>query len=142
MLRHLSARDDRFKSIRFTRGMNIIVAERRSGSVDTDTRNGSGKSSLIEILHFLLGSQVSSGSVIAKPAVRQLVFRLELDWPSHSTGATAVERSPASQADIVLSPDVSNSGQLDGLPGHLSPSEWQSLLERELFGIVGDVPGI
>ncbi len=58
MLRKLGSNDARFKEITFQAGMNIIVAARTVGSTETDTRNGSGKSSIIEMLHFLLGGQI------------------------------------------------------------------------------------
>src|SRR3712207_1096202 len=102
MLRRLGANDDRFKEIRFQAGINLIVAERSATATATDTRNGSGKSSIIEILHFLLGGQTPK--MLGKPAVRKHVFELELDWPGLDE-YLRVQRSPDTSGTITLDPD-------------------------------------
>jgi uncharacterized protein YydD (DUF2326 family) len=61
MIRALTADDPRFKSLTFRAGLNILLADR----IDDDdaasssfghrrTRNGAGKSSVIDLVHFLL----------------------------------------------------------------------------------------
>ncbi len=141
MLRRLGSNDDRFKEITFQPGLNIIVAVRTVGSSETDTRNGSGKSSIIELLHFLLGAQIPSGSVLSKTAVRSHTFRLEMDWPRLST-PLRVDRSPSESGTIVLTPDVSNPFQLHEIPGHVSLAEWQALLEQQVFGLPAGTSGV
>ena len=46
-----------FKSIKFNPGFNVILAERTKESTIKDSRNGLGKSTLIEIIHFCLGAK-------------------------------------------------------------------------------------
>lgn len=58
MLRRLSADDRRFKPFEFRPGLNFLVAESTIKSSSTDSRNGSGKSSMVALLHFLLGARV------------------------------------------------------------------------------------
>ncbi|WAP53473.1 hypothetical protein [Streptomyces sp. S465] len=60
MLRRLSADDERFKEVSFVEGLNLIVASTTASSADTDSRNSAGKSSLIELIHFLLGSRATN----------------------------------------------------------------------------------
>lgn len=45
-----------FKSVKFEKGFNVIFANRTKFSTDRDSRNGLGKSTLLEIIHFCLGS--------------------------------------------------------------------------------------
>lgn len=48
-----------FKEMHFRSGFNVVLSERSERASKKDTRNSTGKSSLIEILHFALGSGVS-----------------------------------------------------------------------------------
>mgnify|MGYP006310457889 CR=1 FL=1 len=44
-----------FRTIEFQPGFNVVLAERTKESTIKDSRNGLGKSTLIEIIHFCLG---------------------------------------------------------------------------------------
>ncbi|MFF7339303.1 hypothetical protein ACFZAT_18375 [Streptomyces sp. NPDC008163] len=59
MLRRLSADDPRFRPVEFRRGLNLLVADTHPGARKTDSRNGTGKSSLVELLHFALGAKAA-----------------------------------------------------------------------------------
>jgi uncharacterized protein YydD (DUF2326 family) len=60
MLYRLSADHPSFKTIEFRKGLNIILADRHLPSNEEEqgperrTRNGAGKSSMIDLIHFLL----------------------------------------------------------------------------------------
>ena len=45
-----------FREVRFKPGFNVILAERVGEATDKDSRNGLGKTTLIEIIHFCLGA--------------------------------------------------------------------------------------
>jgi uncharacterized protein YydD (DUF2326 family) len=44
-----------FKTVKFFEGLNVVLAERSELATDKDSRNGLGKTTLIDIIHFCLG---------------------------------------------------------------------------------------
>jgi len=54
MIKKIFANKESFKTVEFLPGFNLILAERTKNSTKTDSRNGLGKSTLIEIIHFAL----------------------------------------------------------------------------------------
>jgi uncharacterized protein YydD (DUF2326 family) len=82
MLRKLSANDPRFKVFTFKDNLNLVVADRTPKSLETDSRNSAGKSSIIELFHFLLGARVDNRSLAQRKALRNITFSLALDWPT------------------------------------------------------------
>lgn len=59
MISRIYANDTRFKPVKFEKGLNVILADRKQDSDEKDSRNGIGKTTLINILHFCLGSDLS-----------------------------------------------------------------------------------
>ncbi|WP_018352104.1 ABC-three component system protein [Longispora albida] len=144
MLRQLSANDPRFKTLRFHEGLNILVADTTGASADTDSRNSAGKSSMIELLHFLLGGSGDKRSLAGQPELRDTAFRLHLDWPRLPGGLT-VQRCATSANAVRLSPRPHGAaaGQLDlGTEVEVPIDEWQHLIERDLFGLPPEHAGI
>lgn len=52
-----------FKPVTFHRGLNVLLSDRAAKSTDKQTRNSAGKTSLIEIIHFLLGADCDKDSL-------------------------------------------------------------------------------
>lgn len=63
-----------FRTLAFGPGLNVILADQSSGSSETDSRNSLGKSSVVEIIHFLLGSAPGRGSVFKAQALAKASF--------------------------------------------------------------------
>ncbi|MFE0687927.1 ABC-three component system protein [Streptomyces xiamenensis] len=149
MLRRLSADDERFKTVRFSSGLNLLVARTTPVSHATDSRNGAGKSSLIELLHFLLGGGADAKQVAAHPALRRTAFTLCLDWPG-ITEPLSVSRSGADAKQVTVRPGLASQDASPGLfPVSAAPdaqvmpvSEWKALIERHLFGLKGNHQGV
>lgn len=68
-----------FKELRFTRGLNLILAEQSAGATSRQTRNGVGKTSFIELVHFLMGSDASKDSLFRKDELLPFQFGVEAD---------------------------------------------------------------
>ena len=52
-----------FKPVTFHDGLNVLLADRSAESTEKQTRNSAGKTSLIEIIHFLLGADCEKDSL-------------------------------------------------------------------------------
>jgi uncharacterized protein YydD (DUF2326 family) len=68
-----------FKRLRFHPGLNIVLANRAEIATVIDKRNAVGKSSLLEVIHFLLGGRIQSGSPLAALELWEDTYRLTLD---------------------------------------------------------------
>ena len=78
-LRQLSANQPGFRTVSFREGFNIVVAERTKESTKKDSRNGLGKSTLIELIHFCLGKGTQKGQVPVVDDLKGWEFSLELE---------------------------------------------------------------
>ena len=67
MIIELSSDIETFKNLRFNRGLNILLADRHKTSTTRDTRNGTGKTSFIELLHYLWSEKRNSADDFHKP---------------------------------------------------------------------------
>ncbi|MEU4121095.1 ABC-three component system protein [Streptomyces virginiae] len=145
MLRKISASDVRFKHMEFHPGLNLVVADKTSKSLETDSRNSAGKSSLLELFHFLLGAR-ATGHLAAKQPLKNVSFSLELDWGDQHPRVT-VSRSGAAPDHVILTPDVTEQpgDSLFESPGHrieIALAHWNSLIERRFFGLRGESVGV
>ena len=68
MIRSVRCNKDTFKTINFNPGFNVVTAERTKESSKKDSRNGLGKSTLIEIIQFCLGG--NKGETLGKPQLK------------------------------------------------------------------------
>ncbi len=78
MIHEIRANMESFRPIKFTSGLNVVLADRAEDSSRKDTRNGLGKSTLIEIIHFCLGANMNKGRGLAIPALKEWIFTMEI----------------------------------------------------------------
>ncbi|UAK24040.1 ABC-three component system protein [Sphingomonas nostoxanthinifaciens] len=100
MIRSISSTLPTFKSLGFRSGLNIILADVAETSTDRHTRNSAGKTSLVEIIHFLLGSDAGKTSLFKHEALIDHTFTVELLLGDRWIRAS---RSGARDDEIVLS---------------------------------------
>jgi uncharacterized protein YydD (DUF2326 family) len=130
-----------FKGLRFKEGLNVLLADRSPTATDRQTRNGAGKTSLVELVHFLLGANADPDSLFRKQALRSSTFYIDLD-----VGKTRlrVGRSGRSASRLIVEGDWPSdwSVQPTASKGHARPSvtnaEWRAILGSELFGLPRD----
>ena len=68
-----------FKGLQFKSGLNVLIAQKEAGATDKQTRNRAGKTSLIEIVHFLTGSDAGRGSLFRSEELAAESFGMEFD---------------------------------------------------------------
>lgn len=68
-----------FKTLTLRPGLNILLSDKSPDATDQHTRNRAGKSSLVELIHFVCGGNCESDSTFRAPELIQSFFGLELD---------------------------------------------------------------
>jgi uncharacterized protein YydD (DUF2326 family) len=144
MLLRLSANDHRFRGIDFRPGLNLLVADTTGDSTDKDSRNGTGKSSMVELLHFLLGARADKKSLATRPEVRGIRFVLELEWPD---GELTISRRGDRPDTVTVDRNIApaHEGTLfDAPPGpvDLPVAQWSQLIESALFRLPKEHSGL
>ena len=116
-----------FKGLDFQPGLNVLVAQKERGASEKQTRNRAGKTSLIEIIHFLAGSDAGKDSLFRSDALAKETFGMKFDLGGQ---AVTVERTGSQKAKI----NVNGAEFLQG-KSQLSHSEWVDLLGEKMFGL-------
>ena len=134
MIHSVAADRQSFNGIKFKPGLNVVLAARTKDSDRKDSRNGLGKSTLLDILHFCLGGRRSG--VLANAVLDDWTFSVELDIADRTYLAT---RSLLQKNQVRVNGDVS--GWPGSLPGTLddnhllSNKEWTNALGHLMYGI-------
>jgi uncharacterized protein YydD (DUF2326 family) len=79
ILKSLIANQKSFRKINFNDGFNVVIAERTSSSSQKDSRNGLGKTLLLEIIDFCLGSNFNNDSRLKSEELTGWSFTLEME---------------------------------------------------------------
>src|SRR3546814_1627063 len=66
-----------FRSVSFAEGMNIVLADTNADSEETESTNGLGKTTLLRIIHFCLGSDFRREKALSHPDLAGVTFYLE-----------------------------------------------------------------
>ena len=125
-----------FRSISFTKGFNVVLAERTQDSTKKGSRNGLGKSTLIEIIHFCLGSSAQNNPLFQEP-LKDWTFFLDIELGGQDY---TVKRNTASPGRVIIEgncsdwpikPHVSTETGEMYMPVH----DWNSTLGWIVFGL-------
>jgi len=116
-----------FKALKFNSGLNVLLAQKELGSTEKQTRNRAGKTSLIETIHFLTGSDAGKDSIFRSDALVNETFGMEFDLGGEKC---LVERSGKQKSKV----HVNGPTFLEG-KANLSNTEWVELLGKKMFGL-------
>jgi len=122
-----------FKELNFHSGLNVLIAKKEDGATDKQTRNRAGKTSLIEVIHFLMGAQVRKKSLFSSQELRNEAFGITFDLDKEVVTA---DRSGKEKSKL----EVEGASFL-GERTRLSNTEWATLLGEKMFGL-HDLPEV
>ena len=127
-----------FKEVEFNPGFNVVLADRTKEATRRDSRNGLGKTTLIEIIHFCLGGQARRNQGLMVTPLRGWTFTLQIRVNGREL---LVSRSTDNPRWVEIDGDVRGLGgaseTLDGMLS-LRVNDWNSLLGQLLFGLEGE----
>lgn len=144
MILNIDSSLETFKRVEFHQGLNVLLSDTQPGASDKQTRNSAGKTSLIEIIHFLLGANCDKKSLFRTDKLIEHSFQGEFKfWGTQ----VHIERTGSQPSRIYL---------LDGFDGRddlpikhekdterpfLSNENWKAFLGHILFGLPSDQSG-
>lgn len=141
MIRSITSSLKTFKSLSFQPGLNVLLADVTSKSTDKQTRNSAGKTSVIEVIHFLLGSDADKNSLFKKSDIAQSSFTGKFFIRNSDV---VVTRSGADEKKIFVDANVikalglvpsrdENSGRY-----YVDLDDWKEFLGAVWFGLPAD----
>ena len=138
MIHSVSANQSSFHTVNFSGGLNVILADRTEKSTEKDTCNGLGKSTLIEIIDFCLGSRATKGKGLIIEPLEQWAFTTDI---TIGDARVRITRSVAEHGRIVIDGKTTNwpeQPDIDDRTGEhvFKVEEWRNLLGRTLFGLL------
>lgn len=126
MIHHIFSTLPSFKSLEDLKpGLNVLLAQKTEGASSKQTRNRAGKTSFVELVHFLLGADAGPESIFRTQELVEHSFGMDFDLKSERT---VVERSGGTKAKIfVTAPPAAKV--------KFSATEWCAFLGEQMFGL-------
>jgi uncharacterized protein YydD (DUF2326 family) len=116
-----------FKELEFRPGLNVLIAKKETDATGKHTRNRAGKTSLIEIIHFLTGAEAGKDSIFRSEGLINETFGITFDLEGEKITAL---RSGKNKSKL----HVSGSSLL-GNKTLIPNVDWISLLGDRMFGL-------
>ena len=133
-----------FKRVELHDGLNVLLSDRQPGATEKQTRNSAGKTSLVEIIHFLLGADCPKGNLFRTEALIEHTFSADFMFGEQ---LFSVERGGEQPSKIFILNKLDNQEaypiKVDKESERLCiPSvKWRELLGALLFGLPSNTEG-
>lgn len=141
MIRRVSSSLRSFKTIELRAGLNILLSDKSPGATDLQTRNRAGKSSLVELVHFVCGGNCDTDSTFRAKELIDASFSLDLDVfgaiARVSRAASAPSKIVVEKADTTHWPRQPKK-EKDTERQLISNTDWRTVLGRAFFGLEED----
>ncbi|WP_321897191.1 ABC-three component system protein [Burkholderia cepacia] len=137
MIRRFASDLASFKTLTFEPGLNILLADKSAGANDRQSRNGAGKTSFIELVHFLFGSEVRKENIFRSDALSPWTFDVTVDIGGETVSAA---RSGSKPSRIFVNGALESwhvPTKFDERAGlyELSNENWKAVLGHLWFGL-------
>ena len=109
-----------FKNLEFHSGLNVLLAEKSEGATSRQTRNRAGKTSLIEIVHFLTGGNINEKTPFQAHKLQDVKFGMEFELSGETV---IIERLNKKRAGFKLNDST------------ISAKKWRNRLGKDMFGL-------
>ena len=144
MIHSITSDLESFKTLTLGPGLNILLAEKTAQSTDRQTRNGAGKTSFVELVHFIYGGDAKPDSIFRSDELKPHCFEMRADIGGHAISAT---RSGTIPACITLQGETEHwpiRPELDKKTAELalSNTDWRADLGTLLFDLPTDPDAI
>lgn len=129
-----------FKQLLFHPGLNVLLADKSPGATDLQTRNGAGKTSFVELIHFLMGANADKDSLFRKDVLSEFSFAIDFDLGGVRT---IVERSGSNSSKIIVRDADPSTWPVQPEPAKnpgelvISNNNWRTILGKLMFGLTG-----
>ena len=137
MIRQFGSDLASFKTLTFKPSLNILLADKSEGANDRQSRNGAGKTSFVELVHFLFGADARKESIFRSDALTEWTFDVAVDVAGDAISAA---RSGAKPSRLLINGPVETwpiPPQFDAAAGlyELSNESWKANLGKLWFGL-------
>ncbi len=129
-----------FREVQFKPGFNVILAERVGEATDKDSRNGLGKTTLIEIIHFCLGASTKKNEGLRVKELENWTFILDMSLKGKDY---SIYRNTLDFSKVKIEGDVSGwpikPVYDEGEKKYILPvKDWNIVLGNLVFGLPVD----
>ena len=140
MIRELKSDLQSFKALTFGPGLNVILADKSPDATDLQSRNGAGKTSLVELVHFLFGADAKPRSIFRSEALSGWTFSASVDIGERTCSISRTgKRSNRVQIDGDIGGwPVAGQHELLNSSHQFTNDQWKDALGALWFGLPVD----
>lgn len=139
MIRKIAASEPSFKTLELSSGLNILAADKSESATDKDSRNGAGKTSFVELVHFLFGARATPKSIFRSDALRNWRFEAQAEIGGKPGRVVRCGARPNSvETSGALAAETSSLQPLllkGPPPTSVTVDAWKKVLGAQLFGL-------
>ncbi|MHC5056917.1 MAG: ABC-three component system protein [Planctomycetota bacterium] len=138
MIRSIYSSLESFKQLEFGPGLNILLADMTPDATVRQTRNRAGKTSAVEVIHFVTGSQCRARSLFRTDALVGHRFGLEFDVGETTVKAERIGGEPSKvwvEGQDLSSWPAQPSVSRDSEATYMATRTWKMLLGAVMFGL-------